>query len=70
MHTESNASRELADESTVGERVKDALDTVVLHGHEEAGAHLVLELARVHQGGGGVCELLLTHEILSLQDAV
>ena len=69
VDAEPDAARELGDLGAVGQRVVDALDRVLLDGHQEAGTHLVEDASAVHESRGGVDELLLTHQVLGFLDA-
>merc|ERR1719470_615246 len=56
VHVQTNTSSRLGDEGTLLQGVVDALDTVAVHGEEEAAAELGPGGGRVEQGGGGVSE--------------
>lgn len=50
--------------------VVDAGDAVLLHCHQEARRHLWLGGARIEQGGRGVREEPLGHQVVCLDDPV
>ena len=51
LHVETNSSSRLRDEGALHQGVIDALDTVAVHGEEEAAAELVPGGGSVEQGG-------------------
>ena len=70
VHSEANATRVLANQGRLLQCVVDALDGILSHGQQEAGAHLGLSSARVEQRGRRVREPLLTHQIIRLESCL
>lgn len=67
---QTNASCKLGNLCTVYQRVLYAIHTVCLDVHQETWAHLVLEFTCIHQCGGCVNEILLTHLVLGWFDSL
>ena len=70
VNAETDASRGLADQGAPLQSVVDAFDAVILHLEEEAAGHLGIVGAGVEEGGGGVGEPLLAHELVGVQGRV
>ena len=67
MDSKANSSSILRNDSALLEGVEDALNRVLLHGEEEARAHLRLRGTRVEEGRGRVSEPLVAHKIVCLE---
>merc|ERR1719500_1454665 len=70
VHVQANTSSRLRDEGALLQGVVDALDTVAVHGQEEAAAELGPGGGRVEQGGGGVGKKLLGEEVIGLNSTI
>lgn len=70
VNAETDAAGSLGDESACFEGIVNALDRVVLHGHEEARRQLRMRSSGVEESRRSVGEVTLRHEVVRLQDAV
>ena len=70
VHGQPDAAGALRDQRAVLQRVVDAVDGVVLHREQEAGAELGLGRAGVEEGGRGVGEPPLAHQVVGLDGGV
>ena len=66
MSSYTDPSSRLGDVGAGLERVIDAINAVLLHADEEAGGELRAAGASVEEGGGGVCEPALRHQVVCL----
>lgn len=64
VHVQADTACGLGDHGTGLERVVDSLNRVVRHGEQEAAGELRARRARVEEGGRGVGEELLRHEVV------
>ena len=69
VHADADAACALGDERALLQRLVDPFDAVLLDCEQEAGRHLVVGSAGVEQGGRGVGEPSLAHQLVSPQRA-
>jgi hypothetical protein len=60
----------LTDHGTVFEGIVNTLDGIVLHADQKAGAQLRARSAGIEEGGRGVGEIALGHEVIGLNDTL
>ena len=64
---QANATRIFADVRAIIQRLEDAGDTVVVHGHEETGGALLPGSAGTVESGRGVGELLGAEQVIGAE---
>ena len=70
MHVKSDATSRLGNHCTLLQSVVNALNAIILHGHEEAAAELRVRGARIEEGGRCVNEPPLTHQIVRIHSSI
>ena len=68
VNVQSNTARSLGNHGTSLQGIVDSLNRVVLHGDQEARGQLGVGSTGVEQGGRGVGEVSLGHEVVRLDD--